>query len=536
MISARNALVALRAGPGRRGAGRLVRRVGDEGRVRARGAARAALALALSFGSAALAREPAQTERWYRVEWQGAPAGWAREAELLGPGGDRIERSETMARLKRLGTEVSLWSFAELTVPRAGGAPRLWYRMTTGPADTLEMTASFDRDSLRMVRRAAGAETRSALAYTPGFLRPDQAEDLYRQSGRKPGSSVAFDTFAPEVEAILSFGATFEGVDTLRVEGIPRPAFRWRIQSPASPALESVEWRDEEGNLLRSELPALGMAEIRSGRAEALKVRESAEILGSTWIRLNRTFEENQTYPRVVYEVAVPPGRGGWRPPRTPSVEVRSAGDTSCVVESRRIAPDAASASAAGRTRGEDGSGRGSTLSEAERARALGATLLVESRDPAIVAAAGEITGSERDPWRQAVLLQQAVTRRIRNKDLRVLFGSAAQTLASGEGDCTEHAVLLAALARARHIPARLVAGLVAMGDVMGFHMWTEIDAGSGWIGIDAALNRSPVDGRYLPLAVSDLADDSLGPFCLGVVGVLGAVRVRVLSAESGAR
>ena len=38
---------------------------------------------------------------------------------------------------------------------------------------------------------------------------------------------------------------------------------------------------------------------------------------------------------------------------------------------------------------------------------------------------------------------------------------TAAEVARSREGDCTEHAVLLAALARARGIPARVAMGLV---------------------------------------------------------------------------
>ena len=47
----------------------------------------------------------------------------------------------------------------------------------------------------------------------------------------------------------------------------------------------------------------------------------------------------------------------------------------------------------------------------------------------------------------------------------------------SREGDCTEHAVFLMALCRARGIPARGAMGLVYLESQRAFfyHMWTEV-------------------------------------------------------------
>ena len=81
-------------------------------------------------------------------------------------------------------------------------------------------------------------------------------------------------------------------------------------------------------------------------------------------------------------------------------------------------------------------------------------------------------------------------------------------TLASQEGDCTEHAVLLAALARASGIPARVATGLVyadsyaGRRDVFIPHAWVQAWVDGRWRGYDAALNG--FDSGHLGFNVGD--------------------------------
>lgn len=102
--------------------------------------------------------------------------------------------------------------------------------------------------------------------------------------------------------------------------------------------------------------------------------------------------------------------------------------------------------------------------------------------------------GRSRDPERQMQRLEHAVRRHIGHKSLRVGYASALEVIHLKEGDCTEHAVLLAALARAQGIPARVVTGLAytqgyaGRSDVFVPHAWVMAWVGDRWRGYDAAL------------------------------------------------
>src|SRR5205085_515826 len=70
------------------------------------------------------------------------------------------------------------------------------------------------------------------------------------------------------------------------------------------------------------------------------------------------------------------------------------------------------------------------------------------------------------------------------------------------EGDCTEFAMLTAALLRAAGIPSRTAIGLVyvdlARGPVFGFHMWTEAWVRGQWVPLDATLGRGHIGAAHI--------------------------------------
>ena len=86
-------------------------------------------------------------------------------------------------------------------------------------------------------------------------------------------------------------------------------------------------------------------------------------------------------------------------------------------------------------------------------------------------------------------------------------YGTALQALRTRRGDCTEFAVLLAALGRASGIPTRIAIGRVyarrfeEYRHVFVPHAWVQAWTGSGWQSFDAAIGD--FDSTHLAFAVS---------------------------------
>jgi len=174
-------------------------------------------------------------------------------------------------------------------------------------------------------------------------------------------------------------------------------------------------------------------------------------------------------------------------------------------------------------------------LSADDRKRFLAPSRLVESDAPEIVSLAVRILGGDRaaferdyadmvsaaregtgpgvkspaplravggaeEPLKKTLLLARWVCRKLRKRSRGAATASALEALRSGGGDCTEHAALVTALARAAGLPARQAFGLVQDGEGFQFHAWAEVHAGGRWVPVDPTLGRVGVPALYILL------------------------------------
>ncbi len=161
-------------------------------------------------------------------------------------------------------------------------------------------------------------------------------------------------------------------------------------------------------------------------------------------------------------------------------------------------------------------------------AQFLKSTVYIQAEHPAIQAKAVEVIDGETNAWKSAEKLCRWVYKNIRDKNLKIGFGSALQTLESLEGDCTEHTVLMIAMARSVGIPARVCAGLVFQGDAFYYHFWPEVYVGE-WIAMEPTLGQTQADANHIQLAGSELESDSMLEFGEGVMRTLNQLEIEVL-------
>ncbi len=157
----------------------------------------------------------------------------------------------------------------------------------------------------------------------------------------------------------------------------------------------------------------------------------------------------------------------------------------------------------------------------------LEATPAIDADDPGIRRLAAELTRGAAGPWEASRRLVRHVYQR-----LDKVFGQsrdrASEVLRAGKGDCTEHALLFLALARAAGIPARGVHGLVYARYQDGvpalyWHAWAEVYAGGEWIEVDPTFGQEVADPTHVALGrgSSSVADTQAD-----AVAVLGALTV----------
>ena len=132
----------------------------------------------------------------------------------------------------------------------------------------------------------------------------------------------------------------------------------------------------------------------------------------------------------------------------------------------------------------------------------------LQSDAPVIRKLAHDGAGEAKTAREQMQHLEQFVRSYIRTKNLNVGYASALEVAKHPEGDCTEHAVLLAALGRALGIPTRVVDGLAYTDHYAGVehvfvpHAWAQAWVDGHWQSFDAALHG--FDAGHVALSVGD--------------------------------
>lgn len=122
-------------------------------------------------------------------------------------------------------------------------------------------------------------------------------------------------------------------------------------------------------------------------------------------------------------------------------------------------------------------------------------TKILQCDDEKIIALARKAVGKTKDAAKAARKIEAFVNGYIKPSG-SFTFASAVEVANERKGDCTEYAVLTAALCRAAGIPAKLVSGYVycdyfnGKWHVFVLHEWTEVYIGDKWIGLDATKNR----------------------------------------------
>jgi hypothetical protein len=151
----------------------------------------------------------------------------------------------------------------------------------------------------------------------------------------------------------------------------------------------------------------------------------------------------------------------------------------------------------------------------------LRATPEIDSDDPAVRQIALEVAGDAPGVFAGSARLVHWVYGR-----LEKVYGQsrdrASEVLQVGKGDCTEHALLFVAMARAAGIPARGVHGLVyaRYGDgvpALYWHAWAEVRSGDEWIAVDPTFDQPVADATHIALGRGTQVD---------AVSLLGALTV----------
>lgn len=289
-------------------------------------------------------------------------------------------------------------------------------------------------------------------------------------------------------------------------------------------------WTDDDAKPVITTLD-LGVARVRmylSTKEEALKDADPPELFLNTFINVDRHIGHS---PREVkYRLKVP-SKGDVAMPELPNTDMQtfkrlSKFDAELTVKRsdwakiRKVAANP------------------KDLYKLEEY--LRASSIVDINDVKIKRLAKRAVKGKVTPAEKADGLRNYVTDYIEHKSLDVGFATASEVARSRTGDCSEHGVLLAALARAAGLPARGVSGIVEVPEgylsagksAFGYHMWTQVWIAGQWVDIDGALRQTDCDPTHIALAIMPLNEGGLMDSLTSLLPVLGRLEIEIISVK----
>jgi len=378
---------------------------------------------------------------------------------------------------------------------------------------------------LELITQTLGHQQRRTLAWQPDWGGPFAVDLALRSRPMQPGEQRTVWGLVPvvHVPAATDLKAhDYEPVDLpggvqrlLKVEAVTRFGQQ---------TIVSQLWLDAQGRTFRSWIPAIEQEIVRTTREEALRPAEGKplDLLAASVVPLRGDRVPSPHARTIVYRARRTDGPIQGLFFEGPGQQVRLVDEQTAELRVEVITPQVPAELPATHRLAPPG--------DAERRPSN----FVQSDDPQIVAMARQAAGRETEAWRVACALERFVSEAVRNKDFSQAFATAAEVARTLEGDCTEHAVLLAALCRAQQIPARVAFGLVYYPPLRGFayHMWTEVWIADRWVPLDATVGQGRVGPDHLQLGHSSLEGDTALADLLGIVSVFGRLELEILEEQ----
>ncbi len=500
--------------------------------------ARCAIALiALGVTGSTAAEWTLVEERFYTLALAGKPCG--RSLEVVERDGDRVRtRSRLEMRFQRLGEETVI-DFANTFVETAAGdpveaaismngAPELRYEFAPGAGASAQPTrVTVVRGATREEREIDAGEwltPREISTFVSARVLAQAAEARYRsldiQSGLVP----------------VEIGMRRGGSEKLRLGDRSIDVLRYTVTNSLIP-VEANERYDAKGALVMSTTP-IGLGDLVSSLAT--KAEADASYAAASYDLLAGTFVATKPIVR-------------WADRTRLALEVRAKGDalidlpttgSQAVrrVDGRTAIIDVDTMRASGALPGDVDDPRWLKSNDMIDSDSTPIReLLAKAKLPPRVEVTGE-KGAQLDLLARADRLRTLVAKHLRDKNLATAFASASEAARARGGDCTEHAVLLAALLRADGIPSRVVSGLVYVPDLggkgpgFGWHLWTQAlvhppfvagGFGRAWVDFDATLaGDARFHAGHIAVATSDLAGGASDPAFAQALSLVGGVEI----------
>jgi transglutaminase-like putative cysteine protease len=481
---------------------------------------------------APLAGTRIEREEWSILELQGKKAGFASVITAVREtprGPQSITQTHEEFKIARMGSALHMVTGSKVTEDAAGHVVN--FESYARGAGSNKNIRGF-RVGNEMV--VISGDSQKRYPFPADVIGPAALDRKMREAEMPVGGTFSASTFLPDMpHAPIAMTIENGGPEAVALGGTTRELSKYLVTMDVLPGFTTRVYLDDQDETVLAVTPVPGFGEmrlVRSTRDEAMQNLEAAEIFAESLIRPDKPLPDYRKLRRARYRISTKETPKPIHLAEGEGQTVEPQADGSALVDIRLPDPDLKADFAL------------PAPADPALAPYLEPTAYIE-QTPEITELARQAIGATTDPVEAARQIQDFVRGFVRKKDLSIGFASAMETVKSRAGDCTEHAVLCAALGRAVGLPTRVVTGLGYLpfdysnqadgaNGTFGFHMWAEANIGPGkWVTMDAAL-----DGRTVGhLAVGKTALGEANPTVelgMPLLNLLQNLKIEVLETE----
>ncbi len=335
------------------------------------------------------------------------------------------------------------------------------------------------------------------IYFTSGIVQAASAGNL------KPGDRLSLKIFDPIAMGQEPIHLQVQEPEEITIMGESQKALRVELTYKGA---QQLAWIDTKGDILR-EQGILGIILEKTSRQDAingLPIQSSQDLTEAASIPADLKITDPKNLQKL-------------------RLEITGTGTYTGELHGGRQNFDSPELTITKESLSSSGSDQAIKTFEADLTRFLEPSPFIQSDHIAIRRLAEELVqpdDTSLDKARKLVAWMQA---HIQKRPV-ISLPDAMATLTNRAGDCNEHAVLFAALARAAGIPTKIEAGLVFLRQRFFYHAWNSIHVGH-WITVDALFDQIPADVTHIRLA-SGMQEDQLD-----ILSLIGNLKIHILEA-----
>jgi Transglutaminase-like superfamily len=416
----------------------------------------------------------------------------------------RVTR-ELSIKFKRDGQLAELKAETGTEETEEGKVVAVFMKQWIGKEQALSWRGEVDKTGTKLQIKVEAATKREFETPWEAKVLGQSAEStLFRDRKIESGNRFSYQFYEPTLSSVVTVDVKVKDEKEillprggkkklLGVESTPE-----KIQNVQMPA--SNFWVDPQTReivMTQTEMPSIGMLTLLRSSKEAATgpLGDVPDLMKMQTIRLLRTIPEQEDIHRlgsVTFKMTV---SGDADPAKLLKMDDRQRIENlkgksfELVVEARRSPKKLAKEAEAG-------------------AEFIKSNHFINSDDENVKKLAVKAVGTITDPWEKAKAIERWVRANMKAENYTEAMATSDHVAKTLSGDCTEYAMLTAAMCKAQGIPARTALGLIYVPEksaqqtigTLAFHMWTEVYIKGQWLGLDATLGRGSIGPGHIKI------------------------------------